>query len=121
MPYSILLVDDDPDIDKFARLWENRGHVVIQYYRSEDLREDLRDGIDYQVAIVDRSLSEFDGDGDQIMAELKEKYPNRPIICLSGWGTSEAKPRISHADMYLEKGFPSPNRIIGYIEDLLKP
>ncbi len=58
----------------------------------------LQYGLYYDVAIVDRSLPFVDG--DVVIEKLKEKYPQKPVICTSAYGTMVAK-----ADAHLYKPF----------------
>ena len=56
----------------------------------------------YSIAVVDRRL-DGDLDGNDVMRVLKEKYPQRPIICASCFPQG-----VLYADAKIQKPFSIP-------------
>jgi len=53
----------------------NSGLTLLNDLEKEDFL--------YSIAVVDRQLNDING--DDIIKALKKKYPQRPVICSSGW------------------------------------
>jgi len=81
----ILLVDDEED---FASALAER--LVLRGFRAEvatsgiDALRNVREG-DFSVLILDVKMPGIDGLG--LMAEVKRKYPDLPVILLTGHGS----------------------------------
>lgn len=95
--YAILLVEDDSYIGENTKeVLEEFGHRVLLYQKGSEVLTDLDDEMVYSIAIVDHYLYEEYVSGIEVIAALKKKYPERPIICSSGatYGISEADATI---------------------------
>lgn len=84
---TILFVEDRGIFRRSATtMFERRGHLVLQFSEGREVIDKAREGLEYDVALVDRSIP--DVDGDEVTIELKRLYPKRPIINVSGYGIS---------------------------------
>ena len=82
---QILVIEDDDLMAKmYGYFFEGRGDKIKIYSRGDILLGDLNrnGGIANDLAIADRTLP--DTSGDMIVDKLKQRYPQRPIIKISG-------------------------------------
>ena len=82
---TLLVVDDNLWISSSIKeYYEMRGVLVLDYHDGETLKQDL-DDLNFDIAIVDRSLPGVDG--NEIIKLIYEKYnkprTTRPIIYYS--------------------------------------
>jgi len=100
---SILLVEDSKiSGENLKEILERRGNIVFLYHTNESVTQDLKDlgeGFIYDVAIIDRHLGR-NYEGDDLMKDLKKRFPKRPIVCYSGLPIN-TKPK--EAEGYLKK------------------
>jgi CheY-like chemotaxis protein len=122
---KILLVDDDPDLlSAFEAILYNKGYEVITAINKNEgiakLREKTPD-----LAILDVMMEE-EHDGFELAREVKQKYPEIPIIMLTGisevtgvnFRAAMSDPSWLPADEYLDKSI-NPQDLIDTIEELL--
>ena len=67
MNFSIILAEDEIAGKRWQRFLERRGHFVMLYKNGMALRKDIYEGLKYDIAFVDLSLPEVDGD---VIAQL---------------------------------------------------
>ena len=101
MGNAILVVEDEVCGDYYQKYLEGQGHVVMVYKDGQELLGDLENDLLYDIAVVDRSLPNVDG--DVVIGKLKDKYPRQPVICTSAYGG--ALSRVARADAHLDKPF----------------
>jgi DNA-binding NtrC family response regulator len=85
---SLLLVDDDRHVLDSMAVWlrEQGYRVDVAADRAAALATLARKSFD--LALVDIRLP--DGDGFDVLADCREKYPQTSVILLTGYGTVEA-------------------------------
>ncbi len=82
----ILLVEDSLcQREALCTCLEDMGYLVIPYGRGDKAIMDIREGIRYDLAIIDRGLEKGGYDGDDVMKISTEFNPRTPIICVSGF------------------------------------
>ena len=84
MAQILVIEDDDLMMEMYQDFFERRGDKTVCYARGNMLIGDLNrnGGIVYDLAITDRTLPDISG--DIIVDKLKQRYPQRPIIKISG-------------------------------------
>jgi DNA-binding NtrC family response regulator len=104
----ILIVDDDSRLTCIMNEWLcEKGHCVSVYNNPRMLLENIGT-LDYDIAFVDASIAsskptQILPDVNDIIKELKECYPDRAIVCMSGQLLPGDKPKF--ADAFLSKPF----------------
>lgn len=87
-------------------------YSVIPFRSGRDAMSAISDGIKYDVALIDLSLS--DTGGTQVMEMSKSAYPNVPVIGMSGYSQ-----RAHISDTHFQKPFDE-NDIDRWIRSELK-
>ncbi len=101
----ILIVEDEPKIASFlSQGFQEEGHTV-EVATALALARAACGPADFDMLIVDRMLS--DGDGMELVEELRAKGDGTPAICLTARGEIEDKVEALRggADDYLVKPF----------------
>ena len=89
MPGFIILVEDEPEnLTDLSCHLENLGYLVECFSRGHTVLDSVRDGLRYDLAIVDLSLPDIPG--KEVIQFLKSHYPQKPVISLSGYGYLDA-------------------------------
>lgn len=84
---SLLLVDDDRQVlDSMADWLRSQGYQVDTAGSQEAARASL-ERKSYEVLLLDIRLR--DGDGFELLAHCREKYPALIVILITGYGTVE--------------------------------
>lgn len=79
---AIIVIVDDMCTGKISkRRLEEAGHTIFWYYIGHEALDELNNGLKYDLALVDISLDDIDG--NQIINRMKELYPDKPVICTS--------------------------------------
>lgn len=82
----ILIVDDEEDfVSILAERLALRGFQVQPATNGTDARKHVREG-DFSVLILDVKMPGIDG--LELLAEIKQKDPDLPVILLTGHGSS---------------------------------
>lgn len=82
---TLLLVDDDRHLLQSMAVWlREQGYKVDTGTCVEDARRELGQR-GYDVALVDIRLP--DGDGFEILRFARERFPDMPVILITGYGT----------------------------------
>jgi DNA-binding NarL/FixJ family response regulator len=115
----VMLVDDHADFRRLMTYWIDREpdlEVVTQAKSLEEARRNAS-SVGWDVAVLDLGLP--DGNGADLIAELREGCPGCAVLILSGSldPTNLAKVREAGAEEVLEKD-ASPEEIIGAIRRL---
>lgn len=116
---KVLVVDDNEDVLKtITKYLEQKNFHVVAVTNGLDALKmfEAEDG-DFDLLITDLVMPSISGVA--IISIVKERYPEVPIIAITGWGEHpEALATEAKADIVLEKPFELDefNRII---QDLL--
>jgi DNA-binding NarL/FixJ family response regulator len=87
----ILLIDDEDSYSMpLAEHLRRKGYIV-------DTASDSREGLallnyahgDYDIAFVDQVLYGRGMDGIKLVNEIKNSFPNLPVVVVTGWGSTE--------------------------------
>ncbi len=101
----ILLVEDEAELASMLRArLEKQGYVVDHAATIAVAREAI-ELIEHDIAVLDRQLS--DGDGISLLALIRRRRPNLPVIVISALGTPSDRVHglEQGADDYLAKPF----------------
>ncbi len=99
----IFYVDDDYTYSEvFIRSvsYRRSEYLVLSYYSAEEALNAVRDGLEFNLALIDRELGNRFYSGEDIIKECKTIHPGRPVICLSNYSDP---PKFPIADGYLDK------------------
>lgn len=98
---KILLLEDwQGHINNLQEMFRQRGHFIFARRSAKKLcTEILEEGLDYDLAIIDRETGENDYSGDNVIQQLRDKYPKKPIIGYTGYDVND----VSGADVVLRK------------------
>ena len=97
--WQVLLVEGDPRVLEIPRqLLENEGSKVIAFgsYTDFATRLDDTDVSKLDVALVDLTLGDGDGDGVEVITLLHRARPDLPVVLMSGYDASSALSRFNH-------------------------
>lgn len=110
---TIVLVDDDPTIRSLLRatLSEDVYEIVEAGDAASAVETIERERVD--LVVLDWRLP--DGDGGHVLAEVKARWPELPVIVL----TAETGAAAERADAFLTKPF-SPVELLDLVDRLLR-
>jgi DNA-binding response OmpR family regulator len=104
-PHRILIIDDSKAIVEALKSFFERKYETLTAHNGFDglqAFEQYENGID--LVITDLLMPELSGFG--LISILKKKYPEVPIIAITGWrGNVEASGTKLYADQVFEKPF----------------
>ncbi len=133
----IMIVEDEVFGEDIVDELQDEGFSVFRYLDSKDVLDKL-DELDYDLAIVDRAIPDSSFKrihGDELIEHLKDKYPYRPIICISAYSKDErykfsqerrwwenskhgTKLKLRKEDRYIQKPIWMED-LVKIVEDLL--
>ena len=114
---TILVIEDDKSqLYVLEQYLEKAGYQVISAINGmEGLK--LLESADYDLVITDINMPYVSGIG--VISALKEKYPNIPVVAITGFGEEPLEAaKEKKADVMLNKPFEM-SILIGHIEKLL--
>ena len=111
---SILHVDDDPDFHAYVENLLGSIANVTSVHNTKEFRE-LLTGSVFDMFILDLVLK--DGSGSSMARELRQRYPDTPIIILSAHDITGA---IDEADATFVKGRLKQKDMIRAVKKLLR-
>jgi two-component system nitrogen regulation response regulator NtrX len=114
MTASILIVDDEADIRNLMKgILEDEGFRVRLAGSSKEAYASVAESMPHLI-VLDIWLQGSDHDGLKILANLKEKHPNLPIVMISGHGTIETAVAAIRQGAYdfIEKPFKADRLIL---------
>ena len=108
-PYKILIIDDNEEVlNILYNFFTKKKYDVVSASNGLDglkLFEAEKDGFD--LVITDLVMPNISGVA--IITIVKRKYPDMPVIAITGWGEHpEALAIESHADLVFKKPFELP-------------
>ena len=115
---TILLVEDEDPVRLFgARALRSKGYRVIEAVNGENAIE-LLGGEDIDLLITDMVMPKVDG--ATVVAAARRKYPNLPVICISGYAEESVIREVESMDNvnFLAKPF-SLRQLAGKVKDVL--
>ncbi len=115
----LVIEDDDMMVEMYQHFFEERGDQMVVYSEGNLLLGDLNrnGGMEYDLAIADRTLPDMAG--DVIVNKLKQRYPQRPIIKISG-RDYPCPYGLRPSDAFLKKPF-GLKELGDLVDSLLKP
>jgi DNA-binding NarL/FixJ family response regulator len=118
-PSRVMLVDDQADFRRLMVTFLNRQpdlEVVAQAGSLTEARQ-LAETVSFDVAVLDLGLP--DGDGADLIAELRRENPGVTVLILSASldPASIEKARWAGADEIMDK-LSSPNEVLGTVRRL---
>ena len=103
---KVLVVDDNEDVLKtITKYLEQKEYTVVTASNGLDaLKLCESEKGDFDLLITDLVMPSISGVG--VIAIVKDRYPDLPVIAITGWGEHpEALAAEARADVVLEKPF----------------
>jgi len=100
MSVSILVVDDEPDVaDLFRQRFRRearQGTYVIHFAASgEEALGLLQEGVEPQLIGILSDINMPGMDGLQLLGEIKQRFPELPVMMVTAYGDDERRNRAS--------------------------
>jgi CheY-like chemotaxis protein len=100
MSVSILVVDDEPDVaDLFRQRFRRevrQGTYVMHFAASGEQALDLLvDEIQPQLIVILSDINMPGMDGLQLLAEIKQRFPDLPVMMVTAYGDDERRRRAT--------------------------
>jgi CheY-like chemotaxis protein len=100
MSASIIVVDDEPDVAELFRQRFRRearqGTYVMHFAASgEEALELLSGEIDPGVIVILSDINMPGMDGLQLLGEIKERFPDLPVMMVTAYGDDERRRRAN--------------------------
>jgi CheY-like chemotaxis protein len=100
MSASIIVVDDEPDVAELFpqrfRREARQGTCVMHFAASgEEALELLSGEIDPGVIVILSDINMPGMDGLQLLGEIKERFPDLPVMMVTAYGDDERRRRAS--------------------------
>jgi CheY-like chemotaxis protein len=100
MSFSILVVDNEPDVAALFRQWFRRetrqGTYVLHYAVSGDEALDRLAGqIEPTLLAVLSDINMPGMDGLTLLGEIKQRFPDLPVMIVTAYGDDERRRRAS--------------------------
>jgi len=96
MSFSILVVDDEPDIAEMFRQRFRRevrqGTYVLHFAGSgEEALDKLAGGIQPSLIVILSDINMPGMDGITLLREIKERWPTHPVMMVTAYGDEERR------------------------------
>ena len=100
MSVSILVVDDEPDVAELFRQRFRRetrqGTYVVHFANSgEQALSKLSGGIEPALIVLLSDINMPGMDGLQLLAEIKQGWPDLPVMMVTAYGDNERRRRAA--------------------------
>ena len=100
MSVSVLVVDDEPDVAELFRQRFRRevreGQYVMHFAGSaEEALGKLDDGVRPELIVVLSDINMPGMDGLELLAEIKQRFPDLPVMMVTAYGDDERRRRAS--------------------------
>ena len=100
---TVLLVEDDPSWQfNYEEILSDEGFKVMVAGSKEDAMKKFNDSV-FDLAVIDLRLVDTDpknNDGIEVIKELRQVFPEMPIIVKSGYLDPEIKNRLEELKIY---------------------
>ena len=102
MSFSILVVDDEPDVAEMFRQRFRRearqGTYVLHFAASaEEALDKLADGIRPQLIVILSDINMPGMDGLSLLREIKARRPDLPVMMVTAYGDEERRRQAEEA------------------------
>jgi len=102
MSFSILVVDDEPDVAEMFRQRFRReaqqGIYVLQFAASgEEALDKLADGVRPELIVILSDINMPGMDGLSLLRENKTRRPNLPVMMVTAYGDDERRRQAEEA------------------------
>ncbi len=116
--YRILCVDDEPSVRESASMvLESEGYQVVT---AEDGLDALNRLSESTPDLIISDLRMPNMSGFEFLEIVRKKFPEIPVIAVSGQYVGDGIPEGLHADVFLQKGGYSIAELFVLIEGLLE-
>jgi two-component system, response regulator, stage 0 sporulation protein F len=100
MSVSILVVDDEPDVallfrQRFRREARDGTYVMHFANSGEGALQLLGGGIEPQLIVIVSDINMPGMDGLQLLGEIKQQFPQLPVMMVTAYGDDERRRRAS--------------------------
>ena len=100
MSFSILIVDDEPDVAEMFRQRFRRearqGTYVLHFAASgEEALDKLADGVRPELIVILSDINMPGMDGLSLLREIKQLRPDLPVMMVTAYGDEERRRRAS--------------------------
>jgi len=100
MSVSILVVDDEPDVadlfrQRFRREARDGSYVMHFAGSGEAALQVLNDGIEPTLIVILSDINMPGMDGLQLLGEIKQRFPDLPVMMVTAYGDDERRRRAS--------------------------
>jgi two-component system cell cycle sensor histidine kinase/response regulator CckA len=104
-PVSVLLVEDQDPVRKFARLaLQSQGHTVSEAESGEAALELAGAGTKFDVLVTDVSMPGIDG--HELAARIRARRPEVGVVLMSGYAPDADRNERLERAVFLQKPFP---------------
>jgi CheY-like chemotaxis protein len=105
MTFSILVVDDEPDIAEMFRQRFRRevrqGTYVLHFAASgEEALDKLADGVRPELIVILSDINMPGMDGLTLLREIKHHRPELPVMMVTAYGDDERRRRAEEAGAF---------------------
>ena len=115
---NILIIDDQPHLGKlFSEELMDEGYDVTSVSDSKSVKGCLENSRP-DLVVLDLYLNGFEG--WDLLHDIKDAYPNLPVLIVTAYDSYKDDPRASQADGYLVKCFSAVDNLKHKITDLLE-
>jgi CheY-like chemotaxis protein len=105
MSFSILVVDDEPDVAEMFRQRFRRearqGTYVLHFAASgEEALDKLADGVRPELIVILSDINMPGMDGLSLLREIKTRRPDLPVMMVTAYGDDERRQRAEEAGAF---------------------
>jgi CheY-like chemotaxis protein len=102
MSFSILVVDDEPDVAEMFRQRFRRevrqGTYVMHFAASgEEALDKLADGVRPELIVILSDINMPGMDGLSLLREIKQRRPDLPVMMVTAYGDEERRRQATEA------------------------
>ena len=102
MSFSILIVDDEPDVGEMFRQRFRRearqGTYVLHFAASgEEALDKLADGVRPELIVILSDINMPGMDGLSLLREIKKQRPDLPVMMVTAYGDEERRRQATEA------------------------
>jgi len=105
MSFSILIVDDEPDVAEMFRQRFRRearqGTYVLHFAASgEEALDKLADGVRPELIVILSDINMPGMDGLSLLREIKTRRPDLPVMMVTAYGDEERRRQAEEAGAF---------------------